>query len=267
MVAVAAQERRKTPAKRRRKSWLWITFSSLAISAVFVGQYAQGSLEELARNQLKVGPAPAYAGHGPLIQAAFYCHIIFAGVALAVGPFQFARWLRNNYPGAHRWIGRIYIAAVFLGSVSSFVMAFFNSVGLGGFFGFAGLAVLWGWTAWRGYRAAREKKFREHQSWMIRNFAMTYAAVTLRLWLGVLILVQLPFFSGDGFVALFTAAYAPLPYIAWIPNVIVAELIIRRRGLPALRMTSGNVSPRVAESQPRVQPAVDNYRPYGRHEA
>jgi uncharacterized membrane protein len=258
MVAVATPTHTKTPPKRRRKSWTVVTLSSLAIVAVFVGQYAQGTLNELA--QKKVGLAPTYAGHGPLVLTAFYGHIIFAGIALAIGPFQFAAWLRNNHPAWHRWTGRTYIVVVFLGSISAFVMSFFNSTGIGGFFGFAGLAVLWSWSAWRGYRAAREKRFREHQSWMIRNFAMTYAAVSLRLWLGVLIFIQLPFPHGD-FNAIFKNAYAPLSYAPWITNVIIAELIIRKRGLPALRMTSGNPAPRGIGIQRQAEPAPNVYPP------
>jgi hypothetical protein len=33
-------------------------------------------------------------------------------------------------------------------------------------------------------------------------------------------------------------AYAPLPFLAWLPNVVIAEIMIRRRGLPALRIAS-----------------------------
>ncbi|GAA1010391.1 hypothetical protein Aple_028520 [Acrocarpospora pleiomorpha] len=64
------------------------------------------------------------------------------------------------------------------------------------------------------YRAARERRFREHQAWMIRNFALTYAAVTLRAALPVLILLQLPF------------------------SIVVAEILISRRGLPGVRMST-----------------------------
>jgi hypothetical protein len=74
---------------------------------------------------------------------------------------------------------------------------------------------------------------------MIRNFALTYAAVTLRLWLGVLIAVQLPFVHGPNpFDHMSTTAYAPLPFLCWLPNIVIAELMVRRRGLPALRMTT-----------------------------
>jgi uncharacterized membrane protein len=278
MVAVASPTRTKTPPKRRRKSWTFVTLSSLAIAAVFVGQYAQGTLDDLA--QKKVGLASTYAGHGPIVTAAFYGHIIFAGIALAIGPFQFAARLRTKHPAWHRWIGRTYLVAVCLGGISSFVMAFVNSTGIGGFFGFAGLAVLWLWSGWRGYRAARAKRFREHQAWMIRNFAMTYAAVSLRFWLGALIFLQLPFPHGD-FDAIFKNAYAPLPYVPWITNVIIAELIIRKRGLPALRMTSGNAPARGAPVQRQAARAPEGYRAHdypvqpgseprwgqGRHEA
>ena len=70
-------------------------------------------------------------------------------------------------------------------------MAPFNSAGLVGFFGFGTLAVLWLATGWLAYRAIRRRDVASHRAWMMRNFALTYAAVTLRLWLGVLIAVQL----------------------------------------------------------------------------
>ncbi len=33
-------------------------------------------------------------------------------------------------------------------------------------------------------------------------------------------------------------AYAPVAYLAWIPNLVVAELFLRVRGLPALRVST-----------------------------
>jgi hypothetical protein len=61
---------------------------------------------------------------------------------------------------------------------------------------------------------------------MIRAFALTYAAVTLRLWIPVLILAQVPF--GVPEADLFANAYAVVPFLCWVPNLIVAELVIRR---------------------------------------
>jgi len=58
-----------------------------------------------------------------------------------------------------------------------------------------------------------------HRRWMIRTFALTYAGVTLRLWLIVLI----PLFGGD-----FLQAYLLTPFLSWVPNLVVAELLLRR---------------------------------------
>ncbi|MER6386113.1 DUF2306 domain-containing protein [Streptomyces sp. NPDC001250] len=238
------------PRKRRgRWSWAWVALSSLAVAGYFTGQYAQGTLDSLAHQH--VGLAEDYASRAWPIQLAFYLHITSAGLSLALGPWQFSRRLRSRLPLVHRAVGRIYLAGVAIGSVSALVMSLFSSVGLLGFFGFGSLAVLWGWTAWRGYRAIRGRDIPGHQAWMIRNFALTYAAVTLRSWFGALILAQIPFVHGtDPFPAILREAYAPLPFLCWLPNIVIAEFMIRRRGLPALRITT----------RPEARPA----RPAGR---
>jgi hypothetical protein len=32
----------------------------------------------------------------------------------------------------------------------------------------------------------------------------------------------------------FANAYAPVAFLCWLPNIVIAEVIIRRRGLPSL---------------------------------
>lgn len=227
----------------RRLSWMWVVLSSVTIAAVFVGQYGQGTLNQLAHQQ--VGLAPAYGFQAWPVQLAFYLHIGFGGLALVLGPWQFARWLRERFPMVHRTIGRCYVISVGLATLGALVMSPFNSVGIPGFFGFAPLAVLWALTTGQAYRAARNGDFRSHQAWMIRSFSLTYAAVTLRLWLGALILVQIPFMAPGTFTHVFAQAYAGLPYLGWIPNLVVAEFIVRRRGLPTLRFTDSRPTPAV----------------------
>ncbi|MFD5506510.1 DUF2306 domain-containing protein [Streptomyces sp. NPDC127051] len=237
---------------RSQWSWAWVVLSSLAIAGYFVGQYAQGTLDSLAHEN--VGLADTYASRALPIRVAFYVHIVSAGLALALGPWQFSKRLRDRRIRLHRAIGRTYVVSVAIGSVSAFVMSMFSSVGLLGFFGFGSLAVLWGWTAWRGYEAIRKRDVRSHQAWMIRNFALTYAAVTLRLWFGVLIFAQVPFAHGpDPFDAILTQAYAPLPFLCWLPNIVIAEFMIRRRGLPALHLTT---SPTTGHREPSGQAAA-----------
>ncbi|MFI1913746.1 DUF2306 domain-containing protein [Nocardia sp. NPDC020380] len=222
---------------RARWSWAWITFSAVAVAAYFVGHYAEGSLQSLARSH--AGLAATYAVRPWPIQVAFYFHIVFAGIALALGPWQFAQRIRDRHIGIHRAIGRAYLLAVLIGGIAALIMSPFDSIGMGGFFGFAALAVLWVWTGWRAYRAVRGGDIASHQAWMIRCFALTYAGVTLRLEFGVLTLVQLPFVHAHTDISALTAnAYAPLPFLCWLPNLVIAEFIIRHRGLPALHLSA-----------------------------
>jgi hypothetical protein len=70
---------------------------------------------------------------------------------------------------------------------------------------------------------------------MIRTFALTYAAVTLRLWLFVLMAIQTDLVGVDAQTA-FERAYLVVPFLAWVPNVLVAEryLSTRRRSTPTV---------------------------------
>jgi uncharacterized membrane protein len=226
-----------------------MTLLSVAIAGYFVGQYATGSLQALGAN--KTGLASNYAHRALPVQAAFYTHIVMAGIALAVGPFQFAKAIRNRHPRVHRWIGRTYVFSIAFGSVAAFVMSFFSEAGFVGFFGFGSLAVLWAWTTYRGYRAARDRDFASHQAWMIRSFALTFAAPTLRLWLGTLIGV---FVLGGGTGDPFKAVYPAVPFLCWLPNIVVAELMINRRRLPGLRLSESPARKRAAHVAAALTP-------------
>lgn len=210
--------------------------SSLTIAGFAVVPYLTASLAELS--DAGVGVADTYDGRPAVVQAAFYAHIVAGGLALVTGPFQFWRGLRDRHRSVHRWMGRGYLAAVAIAGVAGLVIAPFSEAGLAGLVGFGTLAVLWLVSAWRAYRAIRARDVANHRAWMMRNFALTYSAVTLRLWLGVLIGVQaLP--GGFDFDAAFANAYGVVPFLAWLPNLVVAEWLIRRRGLPSYRISAG----------------------------
>lgn len=219
-----------------RAGWTWVVLSSLAIAVFAVVPYLTASLADLS--DAGVGLADTYDGRPAVVQAAFYAHIVAGGLALVVGPFQFWRGLRDRHRSVHRWIGRGYLAAVAIAGVAGLVIAPFSEAGLAGLVGFGTLAVLWLATTWRAYRAIRSGDVANHRAWMMRNFALTYAAVTLRLWLGLLLGLQaLP--GGFDFDAAFANAYGVVPFLAWLPNLVVAEWLIRRRGLPSYRISAG----------------------------
>ncbi|GGI43857.1 Uncharacterized membrane protein [Agromyces flavus] len=216
-----------------RIGWTWVLLSSLAIAAFAVVPYLTAPLAESSG-----GLASSYDGRPAPVLVALYVHIVGGGLALVLGPLQFWRRLRTRHPLAHRWIGRTYLVAVGAAAIAGLVLAPVNGAGLVGLFGFGALGVLWLLTGWRGYRAIRARDVASHRAWMMRNFALTYAAVTLRIWLPLLIVAQIPSAGAGGFDAdaAFANAYAVVPFLCCLPNLIVAEWLIRRRGLPSFRL-------------------------------
>jgi uncharacterized membrane protein len=154
-----------------------------------------------------------------------FLHIGGGITALAVGPFQFSRVLRQGYLSWHRWMGRIYLAAVAIGGVASFRMAMESFGGLPTHVGFGMLALLWLTTTAMAYWRIKLRDIPSHREWMIRSFALTFAAVTLRVWL--------PLFVG-ALKLDFLQAYDTISWLCWVPNLLVAEVLIQQSRPAAL---------------------------------
>jgi uncharacterized membrane protein len=164
--------------------------------------------------------------------------LIHAGaslVALAVGPFQFSTRLRRRSPRMHRLAGYLYFVGVFVGGGVGLVSATGAEGGLTARTGFFLLGVCWLTTAWIALSAARRGDFAAHGRWMVRNFALTFAAVTLRLWLPALAAA-----TGN-----FLEAYQTVAWLCWVPNAIVAEILLGRKGSAsgAVRRASESETP------------------------
>ncbi len=187
-----------------------------------------------------------FATESTLRYVGLFVHAFSGGIALILGPFQFLTKLRNRRPTLHRWMGRIYLIGILLGGLSAFVIAPGMISGLVGEFGLIFLSILWLWTGFMAYTNIRAGNVEIHREWMTRNYALTFAAATLRLWLGTLIATQLPFlqtkYAGD-FDALFVEVYRVVMWISWVPNLIVAEMIIQRRRKPQTISPNGQSNP------------------------
>lgn len=140
--------------------------------------------------------------------------------ALLAGPWQFSNRLRSKYLTFHRWLGRFYLIEVGLGSIAGLVMAFVSEEGLPTHFGFGMLAVLWFGTGLQAYRLIRRGDIEAHRCWMIRNFALSLAAVTLRNELPLMLFAL--HWS-------FHVSYIIVSWLCWIPNLLVAEWIVAKR--------------------------------------
>jgi uncharacterized membrane protein len=125
---------------------------------------------------------------------------------------------------AHRWIGRTYLVSALVLSVAGLVLSFHAVGGTGSRVGFALLAVLTLVTVVQGYRHIKGRNVRQHREWMLRSYSLIFAAVTLRIWLPLLIIA----YQGQ-----FLPAYRWVAWVSWVPNLIFIEYWIRRGWRPA----------------------------------
>jgi uncharacterized membrane protein len=150
-----------------------------------------------------------------------YAHVFGASVALLLGPLQFWAAFRTRRPALHRLVGKLYLGlGVGLGGIAGLILATRAQGGLAGQLGFACLALAWLYTAVHALGAAQSRDFATHRRWMIRNFALTFAAVTLRLWMPL-------GFALDRWP--FEVVYPTVAWLCWVPNLLVAEWWLRRR--------------------------------------
>jgi uncharacterized membrane protein len=157
-------------------------------------------------------------------------HAGFAATALLLGGFQFLRPIRARWPRVHRWMGTIYVSACLIGGSAGLVLSFGTTAGPIAGWGFGLLAVTWLAVTGNAYRLARQRDFAQHERWMVRSFALTLAAVTLRIYMPAAALLHLDEMQ----------AYRAIAWLAWVPNLIAAELLLWAR--------SPRTSPRLAAS-------------------
>ncbi|WP_224277141.1 DUF2306 domain-containing protein [Streptomyces sp. LS1784] len=148
-----------------------------------------------------------------------YIHIFGAVTALAVGPWQFSTRLRERSPRRHRRIGVTYLLACLVGGVGALLLAPVAYGGAVAGLGFACLAVAWLVTGGAGLRAILDGRVIDHRRWMIRSFALTFAAVTLRLMLLAATAARLDF----------RTSYTAIAWLCWVPNLLLACWFTRRR--------------------------------------
>ena len=189
--------------------WLMLV-SSVAIAAYAVIGYAVLTPGQTVHPAMQA----AYAAYPWRI----LIHVAASLVALATGPWQFIPALRRRQ-ALHRGLGGVYFGAVFVGGLAGFFTAFIAQGGFVSQLGFVVLSLLWVGAAIRALRAVKLGDYVAHEAWAIRCFALTFSAVTIRLQLGM------GFASGQRFEDF----YWMLSWTSWIPNLLVAEWIIRRR--------------------------------------
>ena len=167
-------------------SWFLWSLSALLCAAIGLVSY---------RYLANAGPVPPLIAANTLKAPWLLLHVVCAATALLIAPVQLLPMLRRRYATVHRALGRVYAICCLVG-------------------GGAGLA----------WRAAVRRAFAEHRAWMLRSFALTNAAVTLRLYLVLLPALPISFVVG----------YRAISFLCWVPNLLVAEIYLRKQRAPQL---------------------------------
>lgn len=154
----------------------------------------------------------------PLWHYSFYLHISLGGIALLAGATQFFKQSRSKYMKVHKLLGKTYVVSVIISSIAGLIIAFNATGGLVSELGFGILAILWFVTTIKAYIEVKNGEVSNHEKWMTRSYALCFAAVTLRIWLGLSGLADLAF----------NDVYPIIAWLCWVPNLIVAELIVRQ---------------------------------------
>jgi len=157
--------------------------------------------------------------HNPVWKAAFYIHVFSAVVALLAGFTQFSTQLLREHPKLHRVIGKIYVANILVINFPvGLIMGIYANGGLPGKTAFLLLDVLWFYFSLKAYTSARNRRFVDHKNYMIRSYALTFSAFTLRMWKSIL--------SNTIDIDL-AELYVIDAWLGFLPNLVIAEIIIR----------------------------------------
>jgi hypothetical protein len=146
--------------------------------------------------------------------------------------YRFAKFVpcfRESNWNRHRVLGWIYCSAVLLGWCASLWIAPHSQTGWIASAGFLALGAGWIVTTGLAVQFILGGDTIRHRRWMIRSFALTAAAITLRMYLPLIFVFHWNF----------SIAYAAIAWLCWIPNAIAAEVYLRfmptpsRTALPA----------------------------------
>jgi len=156
----------------------------------------------------------------PFYKIAFFTHVYTAILVLPAGFTQFSLYIRRKLPALHRYSGWVYAAVVILlAGPSGLYMGVYANGGFISQISFILLAVLWITFTLIAVIKAVQGDYKSHREFLFRSFALTISAITLRAWKYLLVFLFEPRPMD---------VYQIVAWLGWIPNIIIAELIIRK---------------------------------------
>jgi uncharacterized membrane protein len=153
-------------------------------------------------------------------RTAFFIHVYASIWVLLAGFTQFSKQIQKKSPRLHRTFGYIYVVDVLLiTGPAGLLMGFYANGGISSRIAFVSLAALWIFFTAMALYKARKKDFKAHRRFMIRSYALTLSAITLRAW---------KYAITNSFELPPMDVYRAVAWLGWVVNLLVAEIIIYR---------------------------------------
>ena len=151
---------------------------------------------------------------------AFFIHVYSSILVLFAGFSQFNNKLRARRPSLHRKLGYLYVINILcITGPASLIMGFYANGGVSSKIAFILLSILWLYFTYKALIKAKQKQFTLHQQFMIRSYALTLSAITLRAWKFLISnTTELPPMD----------IYQIVAWAGWVINLIIAEYYIRQ---------------------------------------
>jgi uncharacterized membrane protein len=157
-----------SPARSKFKTFLWV---SLGLTTLFVF---------ITSEVLLITDYPMYHAYRLQVIAdrlLLIPHSLSGIIALLAGPLQFSSRIRQRHLKFHRYLGRIYVICVFVGSFTGIALA----SGRPGLPGTSMQAAAWIVCTTAAVITARNRQIAVHRQWMARSYAVTFTFVSSRV--------------------------------------------------------------------------------------
>ncbi|SFS21765.1 DUF2306 domain-containing protein [Yoonia litorea] len=203
-----------------------ITMSLLALLmlpfALYSVDFGQGGLRDrLAEpHYLQTDSASA--------NLALFSHMILGGIVTCLVPFQLIGRLRDRYPQAHRWSGRLIALSALVTAFGGLVFITLKGT-IGGAVmdaGFALYGALLLLTAGMAWRMARQGDFERHRAWALRFFWLAIGSWLYRVQYGLWYLATDGLWSEPDFSGSFDLA---MNFAFYLPYLIGVEIYLRMK--------------------------------------
>lgn len=157
--------------------------------------------------------------NSPLFRAGFYVHITSSWWVMVAGLAQLVPALYRRGAVLHRRLGKLYVVSILaLAAPSGLVLAAYANGGLAAKVGFSMQCLVWWLATWQAYRLARQRRWIPHAEWMLRAYALTLAAMSLRLES-----YGLYYFLGTKPIE----TYLTVTWLSWTGNLLLAEVLVQ----------------------------------------